>query len=875
MAKNRKYLEELVRRRALNSLQDIISNSSDYLPTRTSYLFNLKGPSINVQTACSTSLVAFCQACQSLLNYDSDICVAGGVSLFLPQIGGYFFLEGGITSPDGHCRPYSDNAKGTVFSNGAGAVVIKRLSDAIDDGDNIYAVVKGYALSNDGSDKVSFSAPSVSGQTRAIKAAHDFGDIDPNTILYVEGHGTATPLGDPVEVQALSKAFRFKTCEKQYCALGSVKGNIGHLDAASGIAGLIKTVLVLKNKQIPPTLHFVKPNPEINFEQSPFYVNNTPLPLSDNGLPRRAGVSSFGIGGTNAHVVLQEYLPSIETCNSRKYQLLTFSAKSDAALELQLDKYRNFLELNPQSSLADSAFTLKIGRKIWDRKCFAVCKDNGDALEKLKLPKNLIKRKSSSEQCSVIFMFPGQGSQHIEMGKDLYDNEPFFKYHMDYCSNVLKSLTQIDLIKLIYPEESEKENSTFQLNQTGIAQPALFIIEYSLASLWMEWGVKPKAMIGHSVGEYVAACLAEIFTVEDALFILANRAKLMQKMPGGAMLAVALSEEELKPLLLGDINIAACNAPSLSVVSGPFKDIDLFVEKLKSMDIESRKLHTSHAFHSSMMDPVLQPLGELFNNITTKAPVIPFISSLSGSFIDQHEAATAEYWKLQLRNTVHFSKGIKVLNDGSNQVFLEVGPGTILTTSALKQINSRNSNVFVINSLPHAQINESALESIITTLGKLWFHNVNINWNNFYKDEKRLRVSLPTYPFERKRYWIEAPAYPGEEQNDMSIANVGSVPLQTTGELLQQSDSIDKNLQKRALLKDLLLKISGIEINDENFNLSFIELGFDSLSISQIVIEIEKILKIKIRFRQLLEELYSPEILMEYILSQSNKKTNE
>ncbi len=480
IAKNRKCIEELVRRRALNSLHDIICNSSDYLPTRTSYFFNLKGPSINVQTACSTSLVAFCQACQSLLNYDSDICIAGGVSLFLPQISGYFFLEGGITSSDGHCRPYSDNAKGTVFSNGAGAVVIKRFSDALNDGDNIYAVVKGYALSNDGCDKVSFSAPSVSGQARAIKAALDFGDIDPNTIIYVEGHGTATPLGDPVEVMALSKAFRSKTSNKQFCALGSVKGNLGHLDAASGIAGLIKTVLVLKNKQIPPTLHFVKPNPEIDFEQSPFYVNNTLLPLPERVQLRRAGVSSFGIGGTNAHVILQEYSPSVKTRNSRKYQLLTFSAKTDTALEMQLVKFHDFLESNPQSDLADSAYTLKLGRKVWNEKVFVVCKDARETIEKLKSPKSLMKSKSSSQQSSVIFMFPGQGSQHIEMGKDLYENEPIFKYHMDYCSNVLKSITQIDLIKLLYPEESEKENATLQLNQTGIAQPSLFILSTHL-----------------------------------------------------------------------------------------------------------------------------------------------------------------------------------------------------------------------------------------------------------------------------------------------------------------------------------------------------------------------------------------------------------
>lgn len=872
---NRKYLEELVRRRALSSLHDIIGNSSDFLPTRTSYLFNLKGPSINVQTACSTSLVAFCQACQSLLNYDSDICIAGGVSLFLPQIGGYFFLEGGITSPDGHCKPYSDNAKGTVFSNGAGAVVIKRFSDAINDEDNIYAVVKGYALSNDGCDKVSFSAPSVNGQTRAIKAALDLGNIDPNTIVYVEGHGTATPLGDPVEVEALSKAFRYKTSKKQFCALGSVKGNVGHLDAASGIAGLIKTVLVLKNKQIPPTLHFLKPNPEIDFEQSPFYVNNTLLPLPENDQPRRAGVSSFGIGGTNAHVVLQEYSPTIGTRSSRKYQLLPFSAKTGTALEMQLVKFHNYLESNPQSDLADSAYTLKLGRKIWDQRGFLVCNDVVDAVEKSRFPKNLTKHKSTSEQPSIIFMFPGQGSQHIEMGKDLYENEPVFRYHMDYCSNVLKALTQIDLIRLLYPEESEKENATLQLNQTGIAQPSLFIIEYSLARLWIEWGVKPKAMIGHSVGEYVAACLAEIFSVEDALLILANRAKLMQKMPAGAMLAIALSEEELKPLLFGAINIAACNAPSLSVVSGPFDDIDLFVGKLKSMSIESKKLHTSHAFHSSMMDPVLQPFGELFTTITTKAPVIPFISSLTGSLIDQHEATTAEYWKQQLRNTVQFSKGIKALNDGSNQIFLEVGPGTILTTSALKQINPQNSNASVINSFPHAQQNQSALESIITTLGKLWLHGVNIDWNNFYKDETRRRVSLPAYPFERKKYWIEAPAHPGEEQNDLPITNLTGVPLQPTAELEQPPAFTDDNSHRRTLLKNLLFKNSGIEINDENFIQSFIELGFDSLSLSQIAIEIEKALKVKVRFRQLLEELYSPEILMDYLFSQSNQTTSE
>lgn len=530
----------------VDDFQTFIGNDKDHLPTQTSYKLNLTGPSVNVQTTCSTSLVAVHLACQSLLNGESDIALAGGVSIQIPQKAGYLYQEGGINSPDGHCRAFDANAQGTVFGDGLGIVVLKRLADALADRDYIHAVIKGSAINNDGSLKVGYTAPSVDGQREVILEALALAGVEPETITYIETHGTGTPLGDPIEIAALTQAFRRSSDKKGFCAIGSVKTNVGHLNTAAGVTGLIKTVQALKNKQIPPSLHFQQPNPQIDFANSPFYVNTKLTEWKTNGIPRRAGVSSFGIGGTNAHVILEE-APVVEMCHgtslhSRPWQLLVLSAKTSTALETTTANLIAHLQQHPDLHLPDVAYTLQVGRRSFDYRRIVVCNSLEDAVKALtdQDPQHVFTHHHKPGQCPVVFMFSGQGSQYVNMGCQLYEVEPSFKKHVDHCSEILKPHLGIDIRNIVYPTTQQREQATRQLQQTAITQSALFVIEYALAQLWMSWGVRPVAMIGHSIGEYVAATIAGVFSLEDALAVVAARGKLMQQMPTGSMLAIGL-----------------------------------------------------------------------------------------------------------------------------------------------------------------------------------------------------------------------------------------------------------------------------------------------------------------------------------------------
>ncbi|MEO5573839.1 MAG: type I polyketide synthase, partial [Gammaproteobacteria bacterium] len=516
MTNNSYYLANIHTRPELIELvgaaQVMMGNEKDYLATRVSYKLNLKGPSVNVYTACSTSLVAVCQAVQGLLSYQCDMALTGGISVTIPQNRGYLYRDEWIGSPDGHTRTFDAKGHGTVFSNGVGIVVLKRLADALADGDSIYAVIKGAALNNDGSAKVSYTAPSVDGQAEAIVMAHAMAGVSAETISYVEAHGTATVLGDPIEFAALTQAFRATTEDKGFCAIGSVKTNIGHLDAAAGMAGLIKTAMALKYRMLPPSLHFEKPNPEIDLVNSPFYVNTKLASWDTDKMPRRAGVSSFGVGGTNAHVVLEEGPLTEPSGPSRPWQLLLLSAKTDSALDAATANLAAHLRKNPQLPLADVAYTLQVGRRAFGRRRMLVCQDSNDAMSALVSAdaKRLITASPSHTNPSVVFMFPGQGAQHINMALELYRFEPIFREQVDLCVEFLKPLLDLDLRTVLYPDEGTVEDAQLQLTHTFITQPALFTIEYALAKLWMAWGVQPKAMIGHSIGEYVAACLAGV-----------------------------------------------------------------------------------------------------------------------------------------------------------------------------------------------------------------------------------------------------------------------------------------------------------------------------------------------------------------------------
>ncbi len=653
---------------SVDALNIFIGNEKDNLSTQTSYKLNLTGPSVNVQNNCSTSLIAVHLACQSLLNGESDIVLAGGVSIAkLPQKSGYQYQEGVLCSPDGHCRTFDANAKGTVFGDGLGIVVLKRLADAVADGDFIHAVIKGSAINNDGSLKVGYTAPSVNGQREVILEALALAGIEADTISYVEAHGTATPLGDPIEIKALTQAFRASTNQKCFCAIGSVKSNIGHLDTAAGVTGLIKTVLALKHQQIPPSLHFEKANPEIDFANSPFYVNTKLSEWKTNGLPRRAGVSSFGVGGTNAHVILEE-APVIEASSvSRPWQLILLSAKTSTALESATENLAAYLQQHPNINLSDVAYTLQVGRRAFDHRRLVVCQDLNDAVK-------LLKNKDSERvfsyhwkpsRCPVIFMFSGQGAQYANIGRELYEVESIFRRCVDTCAEILQPHIGLDIRDLLFLE-SEK------ITAANLTQLALFVIEYALAELLMSWGVRPEAMIGDGIGEYVAGAIAGVFSLADALAIIANRGQLR-----------SLTKVQLNP------------------------------------------------------------------------PHIRFISNETGGWITDAQATNLNYWSQNLQKTVNFSDSISQLVEEFEGVFLEVGSGQALSTLT-KQHLDIDAKQYVLASFPPTKEQQSDVSFLLQTLGQLWLFGVDIDWSEFYTEEQRHRLPLPTYPFERQRYWIDA-----------------------------------------------------------------------------------------------------------------------
>jgi phthiocerol/phenolphthiocerol synthesis type-I polyketide synthase E len=761
------------------SLLAAIGNDKDSLSTTISYRLNLTGPGITVQTSSSTSLVSVCVACQSLLTYQCDIALAGGVTAGPPIRSGYLFQEGNIWSPDGLCRTFDAKAKGFVPGNGMGLVVLKRLEEALVDGDNIWAVIKGYAVNNDGYNKVSYSAPSVDAQVRVVAEALAIADVHPETIQYIEAHGTGTNLGDPIEMSALNLAFQADTDKKHYCAVGSVKTNIGHLDNAAGIAGLIKTALALKHKKIPPSLHFETPNPSIDWENSPFFVNTQLREWQANTnpdgtpVPRRAGVTSLGMGGTNAHVILEETPlgPDVRTAseNSRGYHLILLSAKTPTALYKITENLGNCLEeniinpgnpANPGLNLADVAYTLKMGRRDFNHRRMLLCKDFEDVkttLENL-APGGVLDTVCNIVERPVFFMFSGQGAQYVNMGKELYQKEPVFKENMDYCAEFLSPLLGIDLRELIYPEnEADIEKNAEQLKQTWVTQPVLFMIEYSLARLWMAWGIKPQGMIGHSIGEYTAACVSGCMKLEDALKLVVMRGRLMQNREEGTMLSVVgLGTDEIAGMLGDGLSLAAVNSPKHCVVSGETGAVERLEQQLAENKLFYRRLHTSHAFHSPMMDPIMEEFAQMVSQVKLNDPAIPFISGVTGTWIKAEEARSPQYWAEQLRKPVCFSDGIKEILTHPGRVLLEVGPGkSLCELAAQHKINSNETEPVIFSSLRHIKQNESDMAFLLRTLGNLWLHGVAIDWKNYYKNEKRQRIPLPTYPFERERYWLE------------------------------------------------------------------------------------------------------------------------
>ncbi|MEQ1853194.1 MAG: type I polyketide synthase, partial [Chthoniobacteraceae bacterium] len=735
-------------------------NDKDFLATRVSYLLNLKGPSINVQTACSTSLVAVHLACQSLLAGECDMALAGGVTIEFPHRRGYIYHEGEVLSPDGHCHAFDHRGQGTVFGSGAGIVVLRRLQDAIEDGDHVYAVIKGSAVNNDGAGKVGYLAPSVDGQAAAMAEAHAVAGVGAESIDYVECHGTGTYMGDPIEVAALTQAFRQSTKRTGYCRIGSVKTNIGHLDTAAGVASLIKASLALQHRQMPPSLNFEKPNPTIDFAASPFIVNDrlTEWRRQSPSSPRRAAVNSLGVGGTNAHVVLDEAPERPRSgASKRPYQLLTMSARNRKSLDEYQKRLAAHLRENPEEAFADVAYSLHHGRRAFDQRRVLAARDRDEAIRLLE--ENDAQRvftHGALEKSSLVFMFPGGGSQYARMGLDLYEGEPVYREHIDRGLGIFLERTGTDLRPLMFPSDERLEAATAAFDHPHVQLPAIFIVEIALARLWMSWGIEPAALIGHSVGENAAACLSGVLSYEDALGLVILRGQLVERVAEGAMLSVPLSAEAIEPLVaeLG-LDLAIVNSPELCVVSGTVTGVSALEKKLEEREIEARRLKISVAGHSRMLDPILEEFGTFIGKLKLAPPKIPFISNFTGTWIKPEEATDPAYWVRHLRHTIRFSEGMKTLLETPERIFLEVGPGRILS-SLVRQQPGVKAGQAAVSSLRHPDERIPDTAYFLAVLGRLWAAGVKIDSSALWRDEKRLRVPLPTYAFQHQRYFIDA-----------------------------------------------------------------------------------------------------------------------
>jgi len=870
---------------------EMLGNSLDSLCTRVSYKLNLRGPSFTLQAGCSTSLVAVCQAFQSLMTYQSDMALAGGSSITLPQKRGTEYQEGGMTSPDGHCRTFDASASGTVFGSGVGVVLLKRMEDAFRDGDQIYAVIRGCALNNDGSSKVGFTAPSIEGQSRVITMAQEAAGVSPETIGYIEAHGTGTPLGDPIELAALTQAFRANTSARQFCAIGTAKTNVGHLDVAAGVTGLINATNILRHGILPPTLHFQRPNPKFDLGNSPFYVNAKRTGWKPQELPRRAGVSAFGVGGTNAHVILEEPPAQTPEESGRPAQLLVLSARSEQALDNATKNLAEHLKTNPNVRLADVAWTLQIGRRNFPHRRWAAVSSIPDAIEVLSQRdrKRVQTRRNANDSAAVYFLFPGQGSQHSNMGRQIYESEPVFRQSVDHCCEILRSHIGEDLLPLLYPPQDASDSEKRRLTDTALAQPAIFTIEYALAQLWMSWGIQPQGMLGHSVGEFVAACLAGVFSLEDALALIATRGRMMQKLAPGGMLSLRLPESEIRARLNGHLAIAAINAPSLCVVAGPFDALDALETELKNEGVPTRRLVTSHAFHSPMMDPILDRFSSRVAQTRLCAPKIPFLSSVSGSWILENEATDPKYWARHLRAPVQFSAGVQELLNRSEAVLLEVGPGNVLSTLARQNLPRQNGNaggdaqnsVTIVSSFGDASSGESSSLDLLNAVGSLWAAGLQPKWEALHSGERRRRISLPTYPFERKRFWLEVPAAQTQllssvgstsvtetVRTNMSFEETQSVAHHSQGPTPDQQSADDRAAVISSMVSEIFADLSGVRIQPSDASSSFLEMGFDSLFLTQVSQALQSKFGLKVTFRQLLSDLSSITSLTEFIDTQ-------
>lgn len=714
----------------------------DFMNTKVSYKLNLKGPSVAVDTACSSSLTAIHMAARALITGECKMALAGGVTITTPHKKGYMYQEGMIMSPDGHCRAFDEQAEGTVGGEGCGVVVLKSLKQALKDKDHIYGVIKGSAYNNDGGRKVGYTAPSIEGQSEVIKKALNISRVEAESISYIEAHGTGTTLGDPVEIESLKKAFQ--TDKKQFCAIGSVKTNIGHLDSAAGVAGFIKTTLSLYHQMLPPSLHYKKPNPKIEFETSPFYVNTTPVPWTKTEQPLRAGVSSFGVGGTNVHLIMEEAPAADKPSVERDHELMVISARSKQAVQKSAEQMTSYLKEQKRVTLSEAAFTLQEGRKHFPyRQAFLAGPDR--TFQSAGQPQKAF------QQPAIVWMFSGQGAQYVNMGKDLYEKDPEFKQTLQTCFAIILSLSGVEIENVLYPTTEEEFTKAEQLmQQTSYTQIILFSFEYALASKLMGLGIRPHYFIGHSIGEITAACVAGIIRLEDAIRIVLKRGSLMQKMPRGEMAGVSLPAEEIEQDLPEGVELSAVNSSQLSVVSGPSERLQIYLDQAEKRGASVQTLKTSHAFHTSMMAEASKQFKNVLSEITYQQGEIPILSNVTGNWLTHEQASSPDYWASHIRQPVLFSQGLETLFGLGEVVFIEVGPGHTLTQFVRRHDDYDVNKAAAVSLVRHPKEQATDDEYMKKAIGKLWSFGVEPSWSAVRKNKNPYRVSLPTYPFEHQ-----------------------------------------------------------------------------------------------------------------------------
>jgi amino acid adenylation domain-containing protein len=850
-------------RDSLGEYHMLVGNERDFPTTHVSYRLDLTGPSVDVQTACSTSGVAIHLACQSLRSGDSDMALVGGAKVICPNREGYWYVEGGPLAPEGHIRAFSDDAQGMVRGSGAAMLVLKRLEDALADGDTVYGLIKGSALNNDGSNKIGFTAPSIRGQAEVICAALADAGVTPDDISYVETHGTGTKIGDPIEIAALTRAYRTITKRTEYCAIGSVKTNIGHLDAGATAAGVIKTLLAMQHEKLPASLNFRAPNPEIDFAHSPFFVNSSLRDWKRETAPRRAGVSSFGLGGTNAHIILEEAPELTPTSPGRPQQLLVWSAKTPRALEAATQQLGAFLGAHPDLDLADVAHTLQQGRRGHNLRCALAVDSVADAAACLSQrdPRRITTGTEVQTVPQIAFLFPGGGAQYANMARDLYGDEPVFRAEVDRCAELLLPILGLDIRPLMFPAGDVEAAST-RMETPSLALPTLFTIEYALARLWMSWGVRPTALIGHSMGEYTAACLAGVMSLEDGLALVSCRGRLFEQLPEGGMLGVPLGEVEARKHLSIDLDldVAAVNRPDQCVLSGPVAAIEAAQQQLLAAGVETVRIHINVAAHSRLVESILPEFRTFVDTIRLAAPVLPLLSNVSGTWMTAAEATDPQYWVRHLRSTVQFSHGLHTLLAEGERALLEVGPGQTLSTFA-RQHPARSARTVCVASLRHPREQIADTRFLLNALGKLWTAGVAVDWSAYRAGEQRRRIGLPAYPFERLRYWIDAPAHSEAAQSQTAVAPAIAMPTAAIAVVAPPAAPAAPatpaaNRHERLVreLQRIIADLSGLPADTINPHSTFLELGFDSLFLTQANGQFRSVFGIRMTVRQLLEK---------------------